>query len=122
MGSCGRGGEAWCLLGIQHSKMALDPLLRRSLECDHLDHRAVLLHCRSVAVLRRQRAVAAWSDLVARFWSGWARGLTRHPRSRRAVLPCGSRSGGPALSLSVAGLLGKADMIDSRFEALFACV
>jgi hypothetical protein len=43
-----------------------------------------------VAVLRRQCAVVPWSELGVRLEPGWARELTRHPRSRRAVLPSGS--------------------------------
>jgi hypothetical protein len=70
--------------------MALNSVLRRRCQWHHLDRCPVLLHGRGAAVLRRQRPVIELSDLVALSDSGWAIELTRHRRSKRATLLCGS--------------------------------
>lgn len=70
--------------------MALDLLPGRQRTRNCLDRHLGLLHRCSVAVLGRQCAVFLLSELVARLESGWARELTRHPRSRQAVLLFGS--------------------------------
>jgi hypothetical protein len=58
----------------------------------HLDDRLVLRYF--AAFLGRQGAVMV-SELIARLSYAWATRLTRRPRSRLAILPCGSWLGVP---------------------------
>lgn len=89
MALCGLGGERH-ELDAHPSNVALDLPLGGHLTGDCLDRRLGLLDRCFVAVLRRQCAVVPWSELGVRLEPGWARELTRHPRSRQAVLPSGS--------------------------------
>lgn len=72
------------------SDTALNLLPGRRRAGRHLDARLVL-RC-FVALLGRQGAVMV-SELMARLGFAWATRLTRRPRSRRAIPPCGSLLG-----------------------------
>lgn len=80
-------GHNWRNFYAHSSDAVLDLLLGGDRTCNCLDRCVGLLHRQFVAVLRRQCAVALLSELVARRESGWARELTRHPRSRQVALP-----------------------------------
>lgn len=55
----------------------------------HFDARLVL---RCFAALLGGQGAVMVSELIARLGFAWATRLTRRPRSRRAILPCESRS------------------------------